>query len=688
MSNCKVHNVRFYKPKPEAIYCISLHRTKDILAVSRADAVIEIWNLNHVPYIERTITCTPDNYSIEGLTWCGDRLFSVGLTGYLIEYDLFRLMKKRVLTVTGEAAFCIDVSNDNKQLAVGTEQGYLNIFKVDDDDVLFDKFLDKQEGQILCLKYDASSQYIASAGIDAIRLWDVKTGHVLHRMATGRSIHKQSTIVWCIHILKDLTIISGDSRGKLTFWDGKIGAQIESIQSHKSDILTLCLSDDEDSLYCAGVDTNIANYNKVKVSGGNFKWVKNIQRKVHDHDVRSLVLCNDRLYSGGIDGYLACSYYPPKTLIKYPPVLQNPCVVLAKTARFILLRFIKHLEVWSLGESSDWDSGSTLLHLNVEPMHLLTLQRLVKNEDGEEVQEGIMCASISNDGKWIVFSTNSVLRIFSFEYQIDEVPVLSRIEDLPERCGVSVQVMFTPNSRSLIMAPQNGGLQVYDLIEGIPILVQTISTQSVLQDTITFLAISESGEYLVAGDPQSNIVVWTFNTKSEWEQKCKLPRNKDSSPTSLSIHPNCKNLVVMYSDHKMIEYNIKKNKLTRFSNTVSKNQTNMWPNKSFPVRNIIFDSKKPNVIIFHDDSYIVVADQDKPLPIQNAKIPKIELNNLSDSNDSLRSCSSAFHAIKKYKHLVHLEWLSEDEMVAVEVSPLGILEQLPPCLKQNIFGMK
>ncbi|KAK4876596.1 hypothetical protein RN001_009102 [Aquatica leii] len=688
MSNCQVHNVRFYKPKPEAIYCMSLHKSTKKLAVSRADAVIEIWNLKHVPYIERTIVGTLDNSSIEGLTWCGDSLFSVGLNGLLIEYDLFRLTRKRVVTVTGEAACCIDVTKDNKRLAVGTEQGYINIFKVNEDDVLFEKFLDKQEGRILCLKYDPSCQFIASGSLDAIRIWDVETGHALHRMTTGRATAKEPTIVWCIHILQDLTIISGDSRGKLTFWDGKIGAQIESFQSHKCDILAMCVSDKEDSLYCAGVDPNIVNYAKIKVTEGKYKWVKSVHRKVHDHDVRDLILCDEKLYSGGIDGYLACTYYPPKTLVKYPPVLQNPCITIAKKVRYILLRFSKHLEVWSLGKSSDRADNNNLLHLAEEPMHLLSLQRLVKNNDSEEVKESIICASMSSDGKWIVFSTNSVLRIFGFNYQVGETPTLSPIEDLPKSCSVSLQVVFTPNSRNLILAPQNGGLQVYDLIEGIPILVQTISTQAVLQDTITFLEISQSGQHLVAADPQSNIVMWTLNKESEWEQTCKLPIYSDSSPTSLSIHPSCKNLVVMYADHKMIEFDMSRKRLTRFSKSLHKKQMSIWPSKSYPVRNIIFDQKKGNVIILHDDSHIVVADPNKPLPRQNAKIPKIELTNLSDGNGSLKSCSSAFHAIKKYKHLVYLGWLSEDELVAVEVSPLSILEQLPPCLKQAKFGTK
>lgn len=382
----------------------------------RADTSIEIWNLMHTPFIERTIPSMHDNYSIEDIVWSKDKLFSVGLQGFLIEYDLYLLTRKNTMAVTGEAAFCLDVNKDNTNIAVGTEQGYLNIFSIQDDEILFSKFLDKQEGRILCLKYDPSSKYIVSGSVDAIRVWDVNSGHALHKMTTGRSEANKMTVVWCLHVLQDLTIISGDSRGKLTFWDGKIGSQIESYQSHKADILALCISEDEKSLYCAGADPNIVNYVEVNVKEGNQKWVKNIQRKVHDHDVRSLVLYGNKLYSGGIDGYLACSYYPPKTLIKYPPIMQNPCVRVCSESRFILLRYSKHIEVWSLGKSADVENSSGLLPLAAEPKHLLTLNRIVKGDDGNDVAEGIICCSLSNNGKWIIFSTDTVLRLFHFNY--------------------------------------------------------------------------------------------------------------------------------------------------------------------------------------------------------------------------------------------------------------------------------
>lgn len=243
-------------------------------------------------------------------------------------------------------------------------------------------------------------------------------GHALHRMTTGRAKDKGETIVWCLTVLDDLTIISGDSRGKLSFWDGKLGALIESYQSHRADVLSIAVSDDRKTLYCAGVDPNIVSYVKVNVKGGNQKWVKSIQRKIHDHDVRALLLVENKLYSGGVDGYLACSYYPPKTLLKYSPFLQQPCVVISRKKRYILLKHAKYVELWSLGDvnSNENDGYNGLLPLKNNPKKLLHLCRTVKDESGEHVKEGIACCAISDDGSWLAYSTDRTLRIFHFRY--------------------------------------------------------------------------------------------------------------------------------------------------------------------------------------------------------------------------------------------------------------------------------
>lgn len=384
----------------------------------------------------------------------------MGLHGFLVEYDLLTLSVKTNTSVTGEAAHCLDVNVASESVAIGTEKGYINVFSIKNDEIVFEKFLDKQEGRILCLKYDPSGKYIAGGSIDAIRVWDVGTGHALHRMTTGRSEANKMTVVWCLEFTDDLTVISGDSRGKLTFWDAKVGAQIECYQSHRADILSMCLSGD--NLYCAGVDPNIVNYVKVNVKGENFKWVRSVQRKIHDHDVRSLILCDNKLYSGGVDGYLACSYYPPKTLLKYPPIMQN-CIQLCPESRYIFLKYSNHLEVWLLSETVSNDSSKKRPSVDGSVKKLLSIQRPVKTSDGKQMNEPIICSAISNDGMWIMYSTNTILRLLRFNFDSAK-PKLKVVPNLPDNCGVCLNATFSHCSSYLFIAPRGGGVRVLNLI--------------------------------------------------------------------------------------------------------------------------------------------------------------------------------------------------------------------------------
>ena len=67
----------------------------------------------------------------------------------------------------------------------------------------------------------------------------MKTGQPTARMVVGRAEGNKETIVWCVAVTSDMTVISGDSRGKTSFWNGVTGTLSDSIQSHKADVLTV-----------------------------------------------------------------------------------------------------------------------------------------------------------------------------------------------------------------------------------------------------------------------------------------------------------------------------------------------------------------------------------------------------------------------------------------------------------------
>lgn len=53
----------------------------------------------------------------------------------------------------------------------------------------------------------------------------METGHAMTRISVSR--RKKEVIVWSIAVLSDKTIVSGDSHGRLTFWDSTHGEQVK-----------------------------------------------------------------------------------------------------------------------------------------------------------------------------------------------------------------------------------------------------------------------------------------------------------------------------------------------------------------------------------------------------------------------------------------------------------------------------
>ncbi|XP_067207105.1 U3 small nucleolar RNA-associated protein 4 homolog isoform X2 [Linepithema humile] len=590
--------------------------------------------------------------------------------------------------VMGGAAWCMDVNHEKTRLAVGTEDGYINIFTIHEDKLIYDGIFDKQIGRILCIKWDNTGEMIYTGSTDTIRVWNAISGHAIHKMTTVRSNIRKNTTMWCLAVTDDNIIISGDSNGFLCFWDPQAGILIESHESHTADILAIALSHDMNVLYCAGVDPVVRSFCKVTLkSSGKSQWVKGIERRLHVHDVRALVEANGKLYSAGVDGYLAVSSYPPKNLVKYPPLLQPPCAIVCRKSRCILLRYTNYLELWRLGSvTKDCPKliGTSMLHqLDKEPIKLLQLE----TKSGESI---VSCA-INKDSKTIVYSTDTHVRVFNFDV-VDGDAQLSK-NDIDLSMNRIQKMLFSPNGKLFAAIGNNGSENIVTLFKVHKKSLRLIGLFPTMKESITNVSLvcfSPDSKYLVCADRQCAIAIYfidngvTAGSLKAWQ----LPKYS-CPPTAMAVQKNTLNLVIVYSDHKIVEYNIPRRQYTEFSNNLQNRLSKQWLARPFPIINIIFDPHNENVIIMQDDSSVYIINKINDLPEKEAKILKRENGeNTEDSNSILSSqFQHAFQVTKKYKHLVYLNWLNNEELVAVEVNPASLTEKLPPTLKQKFFGV-
>ena len=167
----KIHTVRFYKPKPKAIHCLTYHAKQRLLALSRENGQIDIYNFANPssPLLQQSIVSKGEEFdrSIEALAFVPDgRLFSVGLQGFVFQHFVCSKTPDRSQStpefwpVTSGAAWCMKYNEIRHKLAVGTEEGFVCIFDVVKDGLCFDKIFDKQEGRILSLDWHKDGFHI------------------------------------------------------------------------------------------------------------------------------------------------------------------------------------------------------------------------------------------------------------------------------------------------------------------------------------------------------------------------------------------------------------------------------------------------------------------------------------------------------------------------------------------------
>ena len=630
---------------------------------------------------------------MEGLAWAGDRLFSCGLHGQLVEYDLVTRQERQRYSVTSGPAWCLAVDRDHTRLAVGTEDGFVCLFSISQEGLDYDKVLDRQEGRILCLAWHPDSLHIVTGSTDTVRVWNIETGQPTARMVLGRTEKNKETIVWCVAVTSDMTVISGDSRGKTSFWNGLTGTLSDSIQSHKADVLTLALSPDEKTAFSAGVDPTLMHFQTVSRSGGGRrKWVKSLHRVISSHDVRSLVVGGSGvLYSGGVEPHLSVHTFPShRTRLRLPP-LSSSSVLLAKTGRTLLLSYPTSLQLWRLGNTSHTSGpiGALLPLDRGEPAKLAEVRL--------KAGEMLVTAAISDCGTFLAFTTTARLRLLRLTGLEEEeggdssCPRLERLRLADSDTPEDVHHLLLPAGRLLTISPHT--LTVFSLTSTGAELDRTLSLAELgLEGAVVRVASTDST--LVMVDMQDTAVSLSLSSFSLTSKLAGYSHTANIS--ALSLSPDSQTCMVSYSNNRLMELDTNTGKYTQFSREEATKLPKSWLARRTPVTDILHLAGNPDLILLKDHEILAVLDKDKQMPEPSSKLyftdPRATPDTDSVSVSSLGSkldqaMASGLRMSRKYEHLVSLHHLAGDELVAVEVRPSLIESQLPPSLKQKKFGV-
>ncbi|XP_059613505.1 U3 small nucleolar RNA-associated protein 4 homolog [Phlebotomus argentipes] len=652
-----LHTVRFYNLPPRGITCMAYNAEQKKLALSRSDASIEVWSVSATPFMERVIFGAP-NASIEALAWVNGALLSAGLSGEIVYWNLRKLEPQQSLMVTGSSVWCLDVHKN--VVAAGTEEGYLNICRMEDDFLAYERMFDRQEGRILCCRFSPTGEYLATGSMDAVRVWNVQNGHALHRMTLVRVEKRKEIVVWAIEYLPDDVVVSADSSGKITFWDSKLGCQTESYQALKADALCLAKSEDSSRIFISGTEPVIRTYTLTAMKKDNQvvkKWVKSVEKYHHSHDVKALSVAENHLFSGGVDSHLVISALTTTRTAKFAPFLRQTSGEVTEN-RLLLLRYLNHVEVWQLASLDNTQE----------------LQKLLEVQSRD--QEAIVSSSLSPSGEILLYSTDTQIKMFQFDSSTRPA-LLTPLRITAEQFSPCLHAFFARDSKTLVLVKASGQVDVFTITSQMDLdHVQTIETHKYIKDVIHLACFD--GRFLVLVGLCNSVVVWRFEkTTKRWKRHINLPKYTNP-PTAMCIHPASTRLVVVYLDGKMIEYDLEELQFT-FSVHIAEEALQR------PISNIALDPRNQDLYILQDENSIfsIRKLQEDENATEDGQNQGKKSRNTSDSNEQRKFSKKI---IREAKHLAFLAWLGDEELVAVEISPDSFLEQLPAPLKIKKFG--
>ncbi|XP_051580031.1 U3 small nucleolar RNA-associated protein 4 homolog [Myxocyprinus asiaticus] len=684
MGEFKVHRVRFFDYMPTGIRALAFHPQNERMAVARMDGSVEIFHCSDNFFQEKIIPGR-EQCGLEALSWVGERLFSAGLNGEITEYDLTNQKARYTVDAYGGPVWVITGNQQGTHLAVGCEDGTVKLFEVNEDKIQFERNLDRQKGRIISLSWHPSGSKIAAGMMDMIQVFNVETGHSIHRILVDRGVgtsRSKECVVWSVVYLSDGTIISGDSVGMVKMWDDHTGTLIKSHNVTKCDVLALSVSQDEDSLVAGTSEGCVVQFQFISVvlDKDDKEWVRTRTFKNHTHDVRAVAEITTAVVSGGMDTQLVVRPLLDKIEVRssasalrkihFP---HRNLVSCARKAGLMLFQYPSYLELWRLGESEGIDIPGMSLSIKRKPEKLLHLK--VKGE------EHICCSAVSLCGDWIAYSTASSLRLYKLNCDNNNVSI-TKISKLPKVLSSANQLYFSSDSSHLFSASTLSLVHMVSLSQSGCKFVGTLKPKSGSHQAIHLLAASEDGKWFASANSDHEVHVYNLQTR---KVHCTVPIYS-SAVSAMGIHPTTNCLFMVHADQQMFEYSIEQKQYTDWSRLVHrKGLHRIWWERDTPVTNVMFNPQNPSHVILHDMYMLCIIDQSLPLPDEKTQFyNQMTLKSLPE--EQRKSHRHAFKVCKTFKEILYVELMSNQSLVVVERPLTDINTQLPAPIKQKKFA--
>lgn len=725
MSNKQVvHRTRFVDFTPGNITALAFsHKSSEKLApndlrlaVGRSNGNIEIWNPRD-NWVQEFLIQGGEGRSIEGLCWCNipgepARLFSIGGSTAITEWNLETGLPLTNYNCNGGVIWSLAISEKGDKLAVGCDNGGVVIVSIAGGRGVLEHemILSRQDSRILSVTWAKNDEYIVGGCSDGrVRIWcskvnDENRGRLQHTMKVDKS-KKESTLVWSVmYLAKQNQIVSGDSTGTVKFWDLTYATLSQTFKVHDADILALSSNLNNTQLFTAGVDRKIFQFSYID-TGKSSKWISTSNRLFHSNDVRSMCAyqCKgfDFLVSGGVEKSLVLSSmksFSEGNYRKMPLVTPfHKSVLINRTQRLVVMWQDNTIKIWIIGND-----------LNDAKNYKLVSKLSLKDE------HNVQTCALSPDGQVLLVGRLTTTKIFHLHQTASKLKITKLDNAFLLKTGCKL-AKFIDNSKVLLCTEQDEllSLDLEDEDESITkfqlpdVAGSKTSLKFPYLSTISHLEVK--GDYAVVARGCGSVELINLKDNSA---KQLIRMNNFISAVSISSRFTA---IVVTSENKIFEFNIDPEKdqlLTDWYKINGENLPQQFTDLVERCVGIFNDELNENKIWFWGSNWLANFDMSFDLPVNRRKKAKkhgrdgltIVGDTITNSNDeeddeeedeefmikegfmlkgtspqdiqSNKRSEKAFFLLEKYKPLIFVDKMSEEELLVVE-RPNFLISQPP-----------
>lgn len=562
-----IHRCRFVDYTPHIITALAFSHSCDAtqsppaglkLAVGRSNGDIEIWNPRFNWTHELTLPGARGR-TVEGLVWShaegeNPRLFSIGGSTYITEWDLKTGRPKANLNCNAGVIWCIDSNSSGSRLSVGCDDGSVVIIDLSGGPGVmeFEFICQKQDLRVLGVRWYDEDTVIGGCADGKVRCWTLNgdnRGRITASMKVDR-LKTESTLVWSITCLPNRgQFVTGDSTGAVKFWDAKTHTLVQGFTTHDADVLCLAKDFAGENVFSAGIDRKIHHFsfleNKTKK---NSRWIHNDGRLLHLNDVRALELFECKAYnflvSGGVERSLIVQSADKFQHGVYKKILMDQQVsniVTCPESDLVAMFQDQTVKVWSIGEAKQ------------------KLEAKLTLADDDNVTS-ISLGELSEAVTLLAISTINYVKVFSLIRSGDKLQVKKfRDHSFDSLVSGAKKVFIIEDARLLILTPDDelflfqvgeSNIELIDEIETLDSEGSELKGGYEHFNCIRSIAISKDNSRLAIAKFNNSVELLTLDGSESPSKLATL-----SNFVQLMQFTGQDSLVILSEENKLLEFN-------------------------------------------------------------------------------------------------------------------------------------